>query len=198
MISPLLALLALALPIGLARGDAKLSSASTASTEIRVTLFGQPCLLSGPLDEGTLRTIHAISPEKTPAPETADQARQLLERLRKLPAGVPSALDRYREKLGKRVAAQLAYFEGLAGARKNGGKADALLAATREHLIGGKRAKEFEELARKTDLGGAAGEEALSLAYSEAIEPSPEEEFHRAIQRLNVRYTCSFEEGESD
>ena len=32
--------------------------------------------------------------------------------------------------------------------------------------------------------------------YNEGIEADPEEEFHRAIQRMNVQYTCSFEENE--
>jgi hypothetical protein len=36
----------------------------------------------------------------------------------------------------------------------------------------------------------------LSKTYGEAIEPHPEEEFHRAIQRLNIRYGCVLEDNE--
>ena len=34
------------------------------STEIRVSLFGQPCTLQGPVDERTLKLIHSLSPEQ--------------------------------------------------------------------------------------------------------------------------------------
>ena len=64
------------------------------------------------------------------------------------------------------------------------------------HLTDANR-KNFEELAKrfeKNEIGVAQ----LLEAYSPGIEPDPEEEFHRAIHRINVKYQCTFEENEGD
>lgn len=34
------------------------------AAEMKVTLFGQPCTLKGPVDEKALRAIHSLSPEQ--------------------------------------------------------------------------------------------------------------------------------------
>src|ERR1700679_2235712 len=74
------------------------------SSEIHVSLFGQPCVLNGPFDETALKAIHAISPEQV-YPRSLDTDVKLvttteihaaLERLRKTNVLLPSALDRYR------------------------------------------------------------------------------------------------------
>ncbi len=63
-----------------------------------------------------------------------------------------------------------------------------------------RKLKEFETALKKADaaktLAKPATQESLLEAFNDSIEPDPEEEFHRAIQRLGVQYTCSFEESE--
>src|SRR4051794_38218221 len=81
-----------------------------ANHEVRVSLFGQPCTLQGPLDERALRVVHSLSPDQIyPQREntlTAAPTRRALEKLKSL-NGAPAGLDRYRERLGKRLEAQL-------------------------------------------------------------------------------------------
>jgi hypothetical protein len=170
-------------------------------TEIRVTLFGQPCLLQGPLDEASLKTIHAISPEQLfPNAQqnlTTEQIKRAQSRLQA--SKLPSFLDRYRERLSRRLEALLGFYGGLEAARK-ARKAAPLIAGAHKR-VPAKRAKEFESLAHKLDgIKDFDSDRAREIAdqlfdiYGEGIEADPEEEFHRAIQRANVQYTCSFEE----
>jgi hypothetical protein len=181
-------------------------SRAAPQNEIRVTLFGQPCLLSGPVDEASLKLIHSVSPEQMPSARTgnysAEQARKALERLRKV-AGLPSALDRYRERLTKRLEAELAFDEGYEAALKSH-QISAWVAGARKYLNEAKL-HSFESLAKKaealktldSDRGRELTDQLFEL-YAEGIEPDPEEEFHRAIKRMNVQYACSFEESSDE
>ena len=169
--------------------------------EIRVTLFEQPCVLQGPVDQKTLKTIHSLSPEQMYPQRgsqlASDSTRRALEKLRAI--SVPSALDRYRERLIRRFEAQLNLLEAIESYRKTRKSAPTL--AVGKKLITAKRYKEFEALVKKAeavkDLESERGREALDAVFdhfSDAVETDPEEEFHRAIHRMNVQYTCSFEE----
>jgi hypothetical protein len=175
---------------------------TTRMTEIHVSLFGQPCLLEGPLDERGLKTIHSLSPEqlypaRTSFP-TSEPTRRALEKTRSLTA-IPVVLDRYRERLTKRLEAQLAFMETLESFSKTR-KSPPVRAVGKKYLTG-KHWREFETQLKKTEamreVNSERGRDALDQlldAFNDGIEPDPEEEFHRAIHRMNVQYTCSFEE----
>jgi len=170
------------------------------STRISVTLFGQPCMLEGPLTQETLKSIHAVSPEEICSPfsveRTADETRSAIEKLKVAP-GLPPSLDRYREKLTRRLRAELTFIDALPEAKKSKSAAR-LVELTREYVLASKR-KEMESLA-KSFASATAEIKRKELAsqlydfYSEAIDANPEDEFHRAIRTMNVQYTCSFEE----
>jgi hypothetical protein len=171
-------------------------------SQIHVTLFGQPCALRGPFDESTLKAIHAISPEQTYSIRTAEDAeeatsaevKQSLNKISKPALIPPAGLDRYRERLALRLRQLEDFFQGAELARKTHSPSE--LIETGGLYLKGVEARSFDELAerfaenQKTDVALKAR---LFDLYSSAIEPDPEEEFHLAIQRLNVSYSCAFD-----
>lgn len=165
--------------------------AADARQKIPVTLFGQPCFLQGPLDPKILRSIHAVSPEQIVTPfgpgRTRDQTKQSIDKLDKT-AGLPPLLDRYHERMGRQLRAQLAFLEGLDNARKTG-KPDAIRTAAKPHLRPG-RLKDFEGVVAKLPQTGA---EPVFEAFADSTDSDAEEEFHRAIRKLNVQYNCNFD-----
>ncbi len=163
--------------------------ATTQLSEVKVTLFGQPCLLSGPFSEGVLNAIHGISPEKMPSPQSAQQAKQTLDKLSKTPR-LPVGLEVYRDHLTKHTQALRAFYEAIPAAKK-AGKAEPLLKAVRPHLQGTDETR-FEMAAKKTTTWTPAAQSQLNESYLEAIEEYPEEEFHRATRQMNINYTCDF------
>jgi hypothetical protein len=182
-----------------------ISAKTTPQTQIHVTLLGQPCLLQGPLDESTLKTIHAIGPAQLyPSLSTSDpsssksEAKKAFEKI-KTTSNLPSLLDRYREKLLKRLEAQIAFFDNLGAVIKTHH-------STALQKIGKKYIRhdfnQFQELLKKIDKPSKKSEPFRELldqifdSYNDRIEPDPEEEFHRAIKRLNIQYMCSFDENE--
>ncbi len=187
-------ILGLALSLG-----AAIYANAAPQAQIKVSLFGQPCLLIGPLSESTLKAIHAISPEQMPPPKTEEQTQKQLEKV-KSAAQVPSSLDRYREQLTRRLEAQTALFEGLAAATKAGSIAP--LSQKVSPYLSKRRTKDFEAQLKAIDAKQKPGAwntatlDQISEAFETALDSSPEEEFHRAIGRLNIRYQCAFEEGE--
>ena len=184
-------------PLLLSVAACLLGSAANAA-DVKVVLFGQPCVLRGPLETGTLKSIHQISPEQifgsqdgiTPSKK---QTLVLLNRLTKSPP-VPNALDRYKERLKKRLEAQIDFFDSFDEYRHTG-KIETLTALMNRRVLP-KSQKEFEALVKKgADKGVATQEEKIFENYLEMIEPDPEEEFHRGIQKIHVQYICSFDEG---
>jgi hypothetical protein len=161
--------------------------------EIRVSLFDQPCQMSGPVDQASLKAIHSISPAQLPLVENRARAQESLDKVRAA-KDVPAWLDPYRKNLMKRLEAQLAYYDALAAAKKSG-KAGPLLEAVKKHLPE-KRYPEFEAAATKLEATKFAepGAQRLTDSYNELIQPDPEEEFHRAIGRAKVKYACTFED----
>ncbi len=160
--------------------------------ELKISLFGQPCLLRGPFDEPTLQRIHSISPAELEPPESRELAQKQLDRV-KAAQPIPAALDHYRNSQMKRIAAQQDFFQALETARKNK-KADALIAVAKKHFRSkdAKDRRAFDALAAKYK----AKESGASLleSFRDGIEPDPQEEFHRVTRQLNIQYVCSFED----
>lgn len=177
------------------------------SEGIKVYLFGQPCLLQGPFPASTLKAIHEISPEQMPpitSYEATDSLSLLKKSLSKLTsaAKTPPAFDRYRDRLSKRIEAQLAFTQAIRLTPKNP-KIAAIIDAIKTHLSE-RNFKNFETFAKKLETKPPHGNsstqeltpllEQLGEAYNEALEPNPEEDFHIAAQKLKVKYDCSFDE----
>jgi hypothetical protein len=174
--------------------SSSLASSSARASEIKVSLFGQPCLLDGPFTQSELKTIHAISPEQLDvgpdqtSPKLKDHVRAALKTLKS--NSVPSPLSRYKESYQKRLQAQIEFFDAL-DELKTTQKNDTLFAVGKRNLSP-KAYKAFE--AQMKSLSIAGNYSPLLESYNEGIEAEPEEEFHRAILAANVHYTCSFEE----
>ncbi len=169
------------------------SRAPAPKKEIKVTLFGQPCVLAGPADETTLQLVHSISPEQiypngtpTLASTRASELKSVLAKLDK--GGIPAPLDHYRERLSRRLSAQIEFIDAVDAAKKQ--KKPALIdKAVSQNCKG--------SLKKKAALGSEQLE-ALFESYNDCIEAEPEEDFHRAIQRMGIQYSCAFDERESD
>jgi hypothetical protein len=181
---------------------------TTPETKIHVTLLGQPCLLEGPYDEATLKSIHSIGPAQlypnlsaSEPSNSRENAKKALDTIRNTPT-LPSLLDRYRERLGRRLEAQIQFLESLEGFKKNQ-KIPPLLKIGKRYLQD-RDLRSFEATAKKLDgprKGASASTirdliEQLMDTFNDGIERDPEEEFHRAIKKMTVQYTCSFEESE--
>ncbi|OFZ37130.1 MAG: hypothetical protein A2070_04115 [Bdellovibrionales bacterium GWC1_52_8] len=175
-------------------------SPSPLHNEVMVTLFGQPCLLAGPLDKDVLKAIHTISPEQTfidPSTPSADSIHKVIEKIRNT-KNTPSWLENYRVRRLKRLEALFAFTNGLSSA-KAAKKSEPLLNAVKP-LLSERLFKKFLALASEvgTKKSDPNFEIKLMDSFSEMIEPDPEEDFHRSIRRMNVRYSCEFaDEGDS-
>lgn len=185
-----------------------LQSASIASlrTEVHVTLLGQPCLIQGPFVELILKSIHSIGPAQIyptlslqNIPVSLEQSRKALEKIR-LSSSLHSLLDRYREKLRKRLEAQVAFMTALLQSQKV--NQSIVLLKTASQYLQGRDLRTFEgllkknHLSEKANLTNAENLDSLFDLFNEAIEPDPEAEFHRAIKKLGIQYICSFEEND--
>jgi hypothetical protein len=109
-------------------------------------------------------------------------------------------LDRYRDKLSNRFKAQLAFLNAMEE-YKNTHQPASLQKVGKEYLTP-KGFRSFLtplkklETAKKNPSQERETLEQIFDTYNEEIEPDPESEFHRAIKKLNVQYTCSFEDSE--
>lgn len=171
------------------------------ATELPVQLFGSPCMLQGPVDEKTLRAIHAISPDQI-TPEVPQRSSKgvtrALDSVKKDKSPHPS-LDRYRDKLIARLEGQAAFWRGYEGFLKNKNTA-AWLALVKPFLRPGLEARVAASLRglASANFKKPEDQEKLHAAFDvvcDAIEPDPEEEFHRAIGKLKVQYRCSYDGG---
>ncbi len=179
---------------------------SASSTEIHVNLLGQSCLLKGPFDESTLKTIHSVGPAQiypnfssVDSPTTKGQTQKALEQLRNI-NNLPSLLDRYKEKLGKRLGAQAEFFSGLQILLNDQDPTELNKAAKKYLKSSDQRAFENGVKKLQTNIKSPAQRkefsEQLFDLFNESIEKDPEEDFHRAIKKLNIQYICSFEESD--
>jgi hypothetical protein len=180
------------------------------STEVRISLLGQPCSLQGPFEENILKLIHSVGPAQIypilnfkNISSSLAQAKKSLEKIHSI-SGLPTSLDRYREKLKKRLGAQVAFMTALLETQKNSKKSDqnSVLLKTVDDYLQDRDLKKFESILRKNHTLEKMGPlspdtiEALFEYFNDSIEPDPEAEFHRAIKKLGVQYVCSFEENE--
>jgi hypothetical protein len=185
-----------------------LQSASVASprTEVHVSLLGQPCLIQGPFDEAILKSIHGIGPAQIyptlsnqNIPALLDQSRKALEKIRST-SNLHSLLDRYREKLRKRLEAQVIFMTSLLQSMRT--NQPAVLLKTAGQYLQGRDLHTFESLLKKARLSEKTGQpnietlDTLFDLFNDSIEPDPEAEFHRAIKKLGIQYICSFEEND--
>lgn len=178
-----------------------LSPSPSAANEnkIEVTLFGQPCVLSGGVDRPTLVAVHSISPEKIPPIQSSEEAKQSLQTLRAAPP-LPTLLDSYREQLSKRLLAQAAFSEAFEAAKKSG-ISEKMVQNLQPFILAEKLAgfrAALTKIKAKPSAWTRATQDEINDAYIAAIPAHPEEEFHRAIGRLKVRYACSFEESDTE
>lgn len=170
--------------------------------EIQVTLFGQPCIMSGPFTRPTLSLLHEISPEKIPPTATVDLMKKVRAKTTLLKS-IPFSLEQYRDHLRKRLSAKIAMEEALAGAKKSkpqeGRRAlDSLLKNLKEH-ISSLQYPAFEAATKKSFEANAAVWndffiEPLRERYDSAIQPETEEEFHKAIRTAKIQYICVFDD----
>ncbi|CAM6054746.1 unnamed protein product [Sphagnum tenellum] len=172
---------------------------TTAKTEIRVTLLGQPCTLEGPFDAEMLKAIHGIGPAQiyptlsaNNIPDSLEQSKKALDKIR-ANNSFHSLLDRYREKLRKRLEAQVNFLTALQKA-KSTNETNPLLKMVSLYL-GPKELKSFAALLKKSPHFPPDTIEALLEQFNDAIEPDPETEFHRAIKKLGIQYLCVFDGG---
>ena len=171
------------------------------NTEIQVSLFQQSCMLGGPFSEVALGMIHSISPEKIPPHLTLEQARQALTKLDSA-TSLPSALEVYSDKLRKRLETQIAFEGSLIESKKLGSTEPIMNALSEKFSV--RQRSDLKARLRKIEIKDAVMKwtavqfNQVREAFDEVLGPHPEEDFHRAIQRLKVRYTCNYGESAGD
>ncbi|MBI4925237.1 MAG: hypothetical protein HY843_04860, partial [Bdellovibrio sp.] len=123
---------------------------SAVTQEIKVTLFGQPCFLSGIYEVSFLKYIHSISPEQLPPMPKKEQLIQLIEKLDNPPKLLKSLeiFDSYLERFKKRALALLALQDGIGLTKKNN-TVDSLISHVQKHLKSKQNEKDFETLVKK-------------------------------------------------
>ncbi len=187
------------------------TSIASPQTEVHVTLLGQPCLIQGPFDETILKSIHSMGPAQiyptftsNNIPSSLEQSRKALEKIRSS-SGLHALLDRYREKLRKRLEAQVAFLTALLQSQK--ANKNSFLLKTAGQYLQVRELQTLEGLLKKkqpssnklSDKLGTLSTETLDVIFdlfNDSIEPDPEAEFHRAIKKLGIQYTCAFEGNE--
>ena len=171
-----------------------ISPQKISSQEIPVQLFGQNCLLQGPFGKETLKAIHAISPEQNPVPSQLSALSKLRDKItnqKNLPPGV----EVYSEKLKAHLDAKITFLKGKETFQKNKLRAP-WLKDLEAHLLPQKRSfflKQTEQPLLQ-DLSRIEALTQLETVYMQSVASTPDEDFHRAIQRLNTWYNCSMEE----
>lgn len=171
--------------------------------EIPVTLFGQPCTMSGPFPRPVLTSIHEVSPEKI-SPTAGVEAMKRIRLKTTALKNIPPVLEQYRDHLRKRLAAKIALEEALTQAKKANSSdvrsaLDSLLKNLKEH-ISSLSYPAFEESMKKAfDANGAGWNtvfvDHLREKFERLIQPDTEEEFHKAIRVAKIQYVCSLDEG---
>lgn len=169
--------------------------------EIQVTLFGQPCTMSGPYTKATLSLLHEVSPEKIPPTLSIDGMKKVRAKAMSL-KGMTSQIETYREHLRKRLSAKIAFEEAVREAKKKPQGQQSLrtlLTNIKEHVLVGKyEAFEAETKAlfeKNAEKWNEFFLDPLREKYEVVIQPDTEEEFHKAIRIAKIQYVCAFDEG---
>ena len=178
----------------------------TQEEEIRVTLLGQPCTLSGPFSTAQLSAIHAIGPAQIypninppNLPEAEKNAKKALSTLTQT-KHTPATFDRYKQNLSQRLDAQIAFLHALKESQKQ--LSTSPLLKVIEAYTKNKNSKLYPQSVKKLagiDLKTPQSNQLIEESFeqfNEEIEPDPEQEFHRALKKLRIQYKCSFEESE--
>lgn len=175
----------------------------SAVQEIQVTLFGQPCTMSGPYPRPALSLLHEISPEKIPPDLTVEQMKRVRTKCSEL-KGMPMPIEQYRDHLRRRLSAKIAFEEAIAQSKKSKAKdrraLEPFLTNVKEHIstlqypaFAGETRKAFES-------GGSVWSEAflasLRERFESVIQPDTEEEFHKAIRTVKIQYVCAFDDSD--
>ncbi len=172
--------------------------------EIKVTLFGQACTMSGPFPTATLQWIHDVSPEKVPPDQTLDQMKKTRTALSGA-KNISPEIDLYRDHLRKRISAKIAFEEAVREAKKKGNNLksfETFMINVKEH-INPLQLSAFESAMKKTfaERNSTWDGDWITLLkekFSESIQPETEEEFHKAIRKANIQYGCNFDDGADD
>lgn len=165
---------------------------------ISVSLFGQTCQLSGPFESRILKTIHSISPEQMPRPQSLTEATQQQRKMRNL-AGLPAAFQKYTQKTEKQLTVIQEIFGAYEEAKANR-RADRLLEFGKSRLTP-RALAELQSWSKKLEGKGplpSLSADSLYLWFESAIGPTVEEEFHATLRKLKVDYQCSFEDSDSE
>ncbi len=170
--------------------------------EIQVTLFGQPCSMSGPYTRPSLSLLHEISPEKIPPDLTVDQMKRIRTKTGDL-KGMPMPIEQYRDHLRKRLSAKIAFEEAITQAKKSKDSRkslDPFLTNLKEH-IPTLQYPGFSETTKKAfETAGGTWTESfiapLRERFESMIQPDTEEEFHKAIRAARIQYVCAFDDSD--
>ena len=189
-------------------GKAATTSAPTKSAgnlqEIQVTLFGQPCTMSGPFPRASLSQLHEISPEKITPDLSVEQMKKIRTKTGDLKA-MPMAIEQYRDHLRKRLSAKIAFEEAVAPAKKAGGKdsrkaLETFLTNVKEHISTLQYPGFVDATKKAFEAGGATWNEAFLASLRErfegVIQSETEEEFHKAIRAAKIQYVCAFDDSD--
>ena len=171
--------------------------------EIQVTLFGQPCTMSGPFPKTSLTLLHEVSPEKIPPDLTTDQMKRVRAKTGELKS-MPMPIEQYRDHLRKRLSAKIAFEEAVAQAKKAKGEMkkslETVLTNLKEH-ISTLQYSGFADATKKSfETSGSAWNEAFTVSFRErfegVIQPDTEEEFHKSIRLAKIQYVCAFDDSD--
>jgi hypothetical protein len=173
--------------------------------EIAVTLFGQPCAMSGPFARPLLSLLHEISPEKISPDLTVAQMKKIRTKTGEI-KGMPMVIEQYRDHLRKRLSAKITLEETIEQAKKaNPAEAkrvlDAFFKNAKENIspirFPGFQAEVQKAFSSAGNIWSAAFVAILREKYEEVIQPDTEEEFHKAIRVAKIQYVCVFDDGDS-
>lgn len=168
---------------------------------VEVELFGSPCLLKGPFSKTVLLSVHQMSPEKVPPHLTPKEMEQVAKQAATAKS-LPPALSAYRDRLVKRLRAQVAYDQSLVDLRKkpyNPELSEIFVKGLKEHMNATRFPlfrDEIRDLFSKNTKKSLTPDflEKLKETVATYIEPDTEEEFHKAIRSSDIRYECHFGE----
>lgn len=183
-------------------------SSSTLTHEVRVILFGQPCLLSGAYPKKVLEKIHSISPEKMPPAMDLKSTLESLKKLQDSQKGskeIPDHLADYAAMLKKYYTAMEVYFKALPSLLKDSStdefvkQIQSVVPKTSIPKLKTKAEQVLMEARlnkNKASLSESSSVEDLLDLFMESAPKREEILFHQAIRIMGVSYLCAF--GESD
>ncbi len=168
---------------------------------VEVDLLGRPCLLKGPFSKAVLLSVHQMGPEKITPNLTPKEMEQIAKQAASSKS-LPPALSAYRDRLVKRLRAQVAYDKSLTDLKKkpyNPELSELFVKGLKEHMNATRFPlfrDEIRNLFSKNTKKTLTPEflEKIKETVTSYIEPDTEEEFHKAIRTSDIRYECHFGE----